>query len=44
MSDEFLTQLEQRTQQVKITLAKDHFSIEDNCGGIPREVAKNYAA
>lgn len=28
---------------VKITLAKDHFSIEDNCGGIPREVAKNYA-
>jgi len=29
--------------RVKITLAKDHFSIEDNCGGIPREVAKNYA-
>jgi len=28
---------------VKITLSKDHFSIEDNCGGIPREVAKNYA-
>lgn len=28
---------------VKITLAKDQFSIEDNCGGIPREVAKNYA-
>lgn len=28
---------------VKIVLAKDHFSIEDNCGGIPREVAKNYA-
>jgi hypothetical protein len=28
---------------VKITLAQDHFSIEDNCGGIPREVAKNYA-
>lgn len=28
---------------VKITLAKDYFSIEDNCGGIPREVAKNYA-
>jgi hypothetical protein len=28
---------------VKITLVKDHFSIEDNCGGIPREVAKNYA-
>lgn len=28
---------------VQITLAKDHFSIEDNCGGIPREVAKNYA-
>lgn len=28
---------------VKIVLATDHFSIEDNCGGIPREVAKNYA-
>jgi hypothetical protein len=28
---------------VKINLAADHFSIEDNCGGIPREVAKNYA-
>lgn len=28
---------------VKIKLAKDHFSIEDNCGGIPRDVAKNYA-
>ena len=28
---------------VRIELAKDHFSIEDNCGGIPREVAKNYA-
>ena len=28
---------------VKIELAADHFSIEDNCGGIPRDVAKNYA-
>jgi hypothetical protein len=28
---------------VTIELAKDHFSIEDNCGGIPRVVAKNYA-
>lgn len=28
---------------VNIELAKDSFSIEDNCGGIPREVAKNYA-
>lgn len=28
---------------VRITLAKDQFLIEDNCGGIPREVAKNYA-
>lgn len=28
---------------VKIVLAADHFSIEDNCGGIPRDVAKNYA-
>ena len=28
---------------VKITLAEEQFAIEDNCGGIPREVAKNYA-
>lgn len=28
---------------VKIELDTDHFSIEDNCGGIPREVARNYA-
>jgi hypothetical protein len=28
---------------VKIRLAKDYFSIEDNCGGIPRDVAINYA-
>ena len=28
---------------VKIKLAKDQFSIEDNCGGIPRDVAINYA-
>jgi hypothetical protein len=28
---------------VKIRVAKDHFSIEDNCGGIPRDVAINYA-
>lgn len=28
---------------VKIELAADHFSIEDNCGGIRRKVAKNYA-
>lgn len=28
---------------VKIKIAGDHFSIADNCGGIPREVAKNYA-
>lgn len=28
---------------VKIRLARDEFSIEDNCGGIPREVAINYA-
>ncbi len=28
---------------VKIEIAVDHFSIEDNCGGIPRDVAKNYA-
>jgi hypothetical protein len=28
---------------VKIEIAKDHFRIADNCGGIPRAVAKNYA-
>ncbi|WP_051447539.1 ATP-binding protein [Rhizobium leguminosarum] len=28
---------------VRITLSKDSFEIEDNCGGIPRDVAKNYA-
>ncbi|KYF96093.1 hypothetical protein BE20_43205 [Sorangium cellulosum] len=28
---------------VKIKLSKEQFSIEDNCGGIPREVAINYA-
>ncbi len=28
---------------VRIEIAADHFLIEDNCGGIPREVAKNYA-
>ena len=28
---------------VKITLTEDYFEIEDNCGGIPREIAKNYA-
>lgn len=28
---------------VRIKLSKDQFSIEDNCGGIPRDVAINYA-
>lgn len=28
---------------VKILLSEKEFSIEDNCGGIPREVAANYA-
>lgn len=28
---------------VRIEIAEDHFLIADNCGGIPREVAKNYA-
>jgi hypothetical protein len=28
---------------VKITLADEFFAIKDNCGGIPRDVAKNYA-
>lgn len=32
-----------RKHYVKIKLAKDQFSIEDNCGGIPREVAIKYA-
>lgn len=27
----------------KITLAPDHFIIEDNCGGIPLDIAKRYA-
>ncbi len=28
---------------VKIKLSKDQFSIEDNCGGIPRDIAIDYA-
>src|SRR5207244_2519970 len=28
---------------VRIALTNDYFLIEDNCGGIPRAVAKNYA-
>lgn len=28
---------------VDIGISEDHFSIADNCGGIPRDVAKNYA-
>jgi hypothetical protein len=28
---------------VKIKLTQEFFAIEDNCGGIPRDVAKNYA-
>lgn len=28
---------------VSISLSSELFTIEDNCGGIPREVAKNYA-
>ncbi|MDH4185910.1 MAG: ATP-binding protein [Nitrospira sp.] len=28
---------------IKISLSDKSFSIQDNCGGIPREVAKNYA-
>lgn len=28
---------------VKIKMVEDHFLIADNCGGIPRDVAKNYA-
>lgn len=32
-----------RKHFVKIKLSKEQFSIEDNCGGIPRDVAINYA-
>ena len=28
---------------VKIVLNENYFSIEDNCGGIPKDIAKNYA-
>ena len=28
---------------VSISLNEEHFAIKDNCGGIPRDVAKNYA-
>jgi hypothetical protein len=28
---------------IRIELAKDHFKIADNCGGIPVDVARNYA-
>ena len=37
------TKVDYGKHYVKISLANDHFSIEDNCGGIPREVARNYA-
>lgn len=29
--------------QAVMTLSKDHFSIEDNCGGIPYDIAQKYA-
>lgn len=29
--------------RASITMAPDHFIIEDNCGGIPKEVAEQYA-
>ena len=32
-----------RGYRAVITLAPDHFIIEDNCGGIPIETAKKYA-
>ncbi|MCW5968503.1 MAG: ATP-binding protein [Blastocatellales bacterium] len=35
--------VEYRKHHVKIKLSKDQFSIEDNCGGIPRDVAIKYA-
>lgn len=36
-------QVDYRRHKVSITLSSTEFVIEDNCGGIPREVAKNYA-
>lgn len=35
--------VEYNKHYVKIRLSKDEFSIEDNCGGIPRQIAINYA-
>lgn len=32
-----------RNYKATITMASDHFIIEDNCGGIPKEVAEKYA-
>ena len=31
------------SHKIEITLDESHFSILDNCGGIPRDVARNYA-
>lgn len=36
-------EVDYRKHFVKIKLSKEQFSIEDNCGGIPREVAMEYA-
>lgn len=37
------TEVDYTRHFVKIEIAEGYFSIADNCGGIPREVAKNYA-
>lgn len=37
------TTVDYSQHRVSITLSKDEFRIEDDCGGIPREIAENYA-
>lgn len=37
------TRVDYKHHFVEIELAKDHFSVTDNCGGIPRDVARDYA-
>ncbi|MFC1467801.1 ATP-binding protein [Verrucomicrobiota bacterium] len=37
------TAVDYSKHKVSISLTKDEFRIEDDCGGIPREVAENYA-
>ncbi len=37
------TEVEYEKFFVSISMSKDGFSIEDNCGGIPRDIARKYA-